>query len=190
MHIGTKELETKRLNLRKMKDSDADTMFKMWASDNEVTKYMTWHTHQDKSETEEILKRWVSFYSDIKFYHWGIELKEEKLLIGSISSVIFEENTKTVEVGYCISRKYWNQGLTSEALRRIIEYFFDSVGVNVVRATFDTRNIASRKVMEKCGMTFEGVKRLAAATSSGIGDLGMCSITRLEYLGGHHGKDN
>ena len=62
--------------------------------------------------------------------------------------------------------------------------------MDVVRATYDTRNGASRKVMEKCGMKFEGVKRLAAACSSGLGDLGMCSIIRMEYVGGRYGKDN
>ncbi|MBR2067612.1 MAG: GNAT family N-acetyltransferase, partial [Solobacterium sp.] len=46
-HLGTKTIETSRLILRKLNDDDAEAMFRNWASDNEVTKYLTWPTHNN-----------------------------------------------------------------------------------------------------------------------------------------------
>ena len=59
-HIGTQYIETERLILRRFETSDAQAMFDNWASDDEVTKYLTWPTHADVSVTEKLLEDWVS----------------------------------------------------------------------------------------------------------------------------------
>lgn len=75
-HLGTKDLETDRLKLRRFELSDAEAMFKNWASDPEVTKYLTWPPHKDVSVSESILKEWIAQYEDDAFYqcccltHW------------------------------------------------------------------------------------------------------------------------
>ena len=61
-HIGTKELETERLLLRKITVNDADFMYKNWASDDIVTKYVTWTTHQSVEDTKELLRMWEKEY--------------------------------------------------------------------------------------------------------------------------------
>ena len=73
-HLGTKELETNRLMLRRFDLSDAEAIFKNWANDSEVTKYLMWPPHKDISLTESVLKEWVSQYKDDKFYQWAIVL--------------------------------------------------------------------------------------------------------------------
>ena len=63
---------------------DADAMFKNWANDEEVTKYLTWSPHGTEDVTKEILKQWVDSYKDEKYYQWAIVLKEIDEPIGSI----------------------------------------------------------------------------------------------------------
>ena len=66
-----------------------------------------------------------------------------------------------VHIGYCISKKWWNKGITSEALKALIKYFFEEVGVNRVESRHDPSNPNSGKVMMKCGMKYEGTIREA-----------------------------
>ena len=75
-HCGTQTIETERLILRQFKSEDADAMFKNWANDEEVTKYLTWPPHGTVDVTKEILKQWVDSYKNEKYYQWAIVLKE------------------------------------------------------------------------------------------------------------------
>ena len=74
-HIGTKRLETDRLILRPFVPEDAVPMFRNWASDPEVTRYLTWPTHQSMTVTRSVIESWVKRYDDPAYYHWTIELK-------------------------------------------------------------------------------------------------------------------
>ena len=91
-HKGTVELETERLVLRKFKLEDAKEMFNNWASDEEVTKYLTWEAHKNIKITKSVLSEWVESYSNLDFYQWGIVIKDTNELIGSIGVVGHKEN--------------------------------------------------------------------------------------------------
>ena len=73
-HIGTREIATERLTLRRFEIEDAENMFYNWANDPEVTKYLTWPAHESVDTTETILKEWISKYDEKDFYQWAIEL--------------------------------------------------------------------------------------------------------------------
>ena len=105
-HCGTQTIETERLILRQFKSEDADAMFKNWANDEEVTKYLTWSPHGTVDVTKEILKQWVDSYKDEKYYQWAIVLKEIDEPIGSISAVGMKESINMIHIGYCIGKKY------------------------------------------------------------------------------------
>ena len=167
-HQGTQVLQTNRLILRRFSMDDASAMYKNWASDEKVTKYMTWSAHKELKETKEIVALWVDSYKKDDFYLWCIQLKESKKIIGSISSVMINEQTNSVEIGYCIGYDYWNQGYTSEALKEIMRYFFENIQVKTIRAQHALENIASGKVMQKCKMKYEGTLKNAGITSKGI----------------------
>lgn len=181
-HLGTKIINTKRLTLRPFTLDDASSMFSNWANDDEVTKYLSWPTHKDINVTISILKLWVDSYKYNNFYQWGIVNNENNELIGGISIVSIEESIDSVEIGYCISRKYWNKGITTEALQHVIEFLFDEVKVNRIHARHDVNNIASERVMQKCGLKYEGTLRDAALTSRNtICDVKVHSILKKEY---------
>lgn len=182
-NLGTKTIETERLILRQFKIEDAEAMYKNWASDVEVTKFLTWPPHSNVDITKMILQDWISNYKNDDFYNWAITVKENgDEPIGSIASVDNDERVNKVHIGYCISRKWWHKGITSEALEALIKYFFEEVGVNRVESRHDPNNPNSGKVMMKCGMTYEGTIRQADINNQGICDYSMYGILAKEYL--------
>ncbi|MFT5873248.1 MAG: ribosomal-protein-alanine N-acetyltransferase [Clostridium sp.] len=175
-NLGTKTIETERLRLRKFELTDAEDMFKNWASDDEVTQFLTWPTHKDVEVSRRVLETWVKGYSDDKNYQWCIELKSTGEAIGSIAVVEYKENIEAVEIGYCIGRKYWNQSFTSEAFKALIQFFFQKIGANRIESRHDSLNQNSGKVMLKCGLKYEGTRIKADRNNTGICDVAMYGI--------------
>ena len=169
-HKGTKTLETARLILRRAQLSDAQAMFDNWASDPEVTKYLTWPTHESVDISRRVLESWIGQYGSDECYLWIITLKGEDQPIGSISVVSLDNRVEKAEIGYCTGRAWWHRGFTSEAMRAVIDYLFDEVGMNRIEARHDPRNPHSGEVMRKCGMQYEGTARAADRNNQGICD--------------------
>lgn len=169
-HLGTKKLETERLVLRQFALEDADKMYQNWASDPEVTKYLTWPTHESVGVTKRVLSDWVSSYDNENQYQWCIAKKENNEPIGSISVVNMKEKAESFEIGYCISRAYWHQGITSEALRAVMDYLLNEVGARRIESRHDPRNPHSGAVMQKCGLRYEGTRIRADWNNTGICD--------------------
>lgn len=169
-HLGTKRIETERLVLRPFTMGDAEAMFANWASDPEVTKYLTWPAHGSVEVSKMVLSDWVSHYGEETYYQWAIVVKELGQPIGSISVVSRNDAAELVHIGYCIGKRWWHQGYTSEALKAVMDFFFDEVGVNRVETRHDPNNPNSGKVMRKCGMKFEGTLRQSDWNNQGICD--------------------
>ena len=181
-HTGTKVIETPRLILRPFKISDASMMYQNWASDDEVTKYLTWPTHSDIFVTKTILQMWVEGYKNKDYYQWAIELKKTGEVIGSLSLFNINNHDENAEVGYCISRDYWNQGIVTEAFNGLIKLAFEEIGFARLTARHDVLNPASGRVMEKCGLTYEGTLRKISKNQAGQLVDGKCySILKEEY---------
>lgn len=181
--LGTKTIETERLILRRFKMEDAEAMYKNWASDAEVTKFLTWPLHSSNEVTKKVLQDWINNYEKDDFYQWAIILKENgEEPIGTISVVDKDEEVNMVHIGYCIGTKWWNRGVTSEALMAIIKFFIKEVGVNRVESRHDPNNPNSGKVMMKCGMKYEGTMRQADINNQGICDYSMYGILAKEYF--------
>lgn len=138
-HKGTKRIETNRLILRPFQMNDAEPMYRNWASDLEVTRYLTWNAHTSVEVTRQILTNWTESYSDPANYQWAIELKETSEPIGSIAAVEINENTEAATIGHCIGRKWWRQGIMTEALFAVISFFFEEVGIRCVNACHDSQ---------------------------------------------------
>lgn len=181
VHKGTVTLETDRLILRKFRTEDAEAMYRNWAGDSEVTKFLTWPTHTGPEVTKSILSEWNDQYGQPDFYNWAIEWKETREPVGSISVVEVKENADCVQVGYCISRSLWHQGITSEAMEELIRFLFEEVQVGCVAARHDPRNPNSGKVMKKCGMKYDGTLRHCDRNNQGICDASYYSLLREEY---------
>ena len=180
-HKGTKTIETERLLLRKFTPNDADAMFNNWESDAKVTEFLRWSTATDISEAENVLNEWVQGYKNLDFYLWAIVLKEISEPIGSISVVGKNEKINMVHIGYCIGSKWWHQGITAEAFKAIIPFFFEEVSVNRIESQHDPNNPNSGKVMQKCGLKYEGTLRQADWSNKGIVDACMYSLLKTDW---------
>ena len=181
-HLGTVELETERLILRRIKSSDAKPMFDNWASDDDVTKYLTWPTHSSVDVSKDVILEWIQNYSDNKFYQWVIALKDNvDEPIGSISVVHMDDDVDMMHIGYCIGRKWWHQGVTSEAFKEVIRFLIEEVGAKRIEARHDSNNANSGKVMLKCGLQYEGTLRNSDRNNQGICNSVMYGLLAEDY---------
>ena len=180
-HKGTQTIETPRLILRKARLEDAQPMFRNWASDPEVTKYLTWPPHDSIEVTQKRLEIWLTEYDRDNYYQWMIELKELGEPIGSISAVRQNDSIEEAEIGYCIGSPWWHKGIMTESLTAVIEYLFTEVGMNRVAARHDPNNPHSGGVMRKCGMKYEGTTHASDRNNQGICDAAHYAILRSEW---------
>ena len=127
-----------------------------------------WFVHSSVEVTRSLLTEWVSRYSDGGYFNWVMEYKETGKAIGNISVVKLHENTEAADIGYCMCRAYWGHGLMPEALKGVMAYLFDVVGLNRIAACHDVNNPKSGRVMDKAGMKREGILRAAGKNNLGI----------------------
>ncbi|MDR1541238.1 MAG: GNAT family N-acetyltransferase [Clostridiales bacterium] len=177
-HKGTIKIETERLILRRFTIDDAEAMFRNWANDSEVTKFLTWQPHETIDVTREVVADWVSLYENPGHYSWAIELKSIGEPIGSIAAVRKDDDIQMVHIGYCIGRKWWRKGYASEALSELARFFFEEVGVNRIESRHDPRNPNSGKVMMKAGLQYEGTHRQSDSNNQG----GFCDVSYYAIL--------
>ena len=155
-HQGTKRLETDRLILRRFELSDASDVYNNYASNDNVTKFLTWPSHKSVEVSKSYLEYVVSTYYNLNVYQWAIELKSNNEVVGSISVVKIDEENETFEIGYVLGESYWGLGIMPEAFEKIIKFFKDEVGVRKISARHDVNNPNSGRVMQKVGMHFVG----------------------------------
>ena len=179
-HKGTMIIETERLILRPFTMADAEPMYRNWASDPEVTKFLTWPAHSSIQVSEEVLECWCAQTEDPENYQWAIVLKEVNEPIGSIAVVKLKNNIESADIGYCIGRDWWGKEIMPEALRALINFLFKAVGCNRIAACHDVSNPNSGRVMQKAGMTYEGTWRAAGKNNRGLVDEAWYSILKEE----------
>ena len=146
--------KTERLRLRKAKLTDADAIFRQYAQDPEVTKYVSWRAHRDLKETREYVQMCLLAWDVGKAFHWVIEGAEDKQVMGMI---IARVNAEKWELGYVLAQPYWRQGFMTEALKAVIAWALKQKEIHRVWAVCDVDNLASARVMEKIGMQREGI---------------------------------
>ena len=167
-HAGTQELETDRILLRRLLPQDADMMYRNWACDPQVTRFLRWEPHKNVLETFELLASWAILYQNPDYYQWAMVEKSSGQVFGSISlfnSLSTEPQQKSEwpgldlsngiwEAGYCIGQNWWNKGFTTEALKAVVEYWFRSTDSDWLACCHAKANPASGRVMEKAGFVY------------------------------------
>ena len=167
-HKGTQILTTARLTLRPFATSDASAMFANWASDPEVTKYLTWPTHPSVEVSQWVCNDWCSHYAEPDYYSWAIVYEGQP--IGSIAVVSHDDQVVKAHIGYALGRSWWHMGIMSEALQAVMDFLFDEVGYNRLESRHDPRNPHSGGVMRKCGMKYEATLRQSDWNNQGVCD--------------------
>ncbi|NLO47872.1 MAG: GNAT family N-acetyltransferase [Clostridiales bacterium] len=179
-HKGTITLETERLILRRFTLDDAENVFQRWSNSAENSRFVMKSPHTSVTETKNLLRAYIRDYDKPDFYMWGIVYEGE--LIGYICGNEINEEIKSVCIGYCITKSCWNNGITTEATKALIDFFF-SLGFNRIFSYHNPLNPASGKVMQKCGMQFEGRIRGGSMLAGKIYDCLQYAILAEDYFG-------
>ena len=149
------ELETKRLILKKI---TVDTLIDVheYRSDESVSKYLLWNKEKSLDETRIYLEYLEELYRKGKFYDFGIFLKENGKMIGTVGFATIDLRKNEASVGYVLNSNYWGRGIASEALQKIVEFGFFTLGFKRLFAKFAEPNVRSRGVLLKCGFKHYG----------------------------------
>ena len=173
-------LETPRLILRGMRVSDAADMF-AYAKDPTVTEFLTWYPHANAEETRQYLTYVGQRYRTGDFYDWAVVDQESGHMIGTCGFTSFNCPSDSAEVGYVLNPAYQGRGLATEAVRRVIRFGFEELELHRIEAHFMEGNDASRRLMERVGMTFEGFARESMKIKGKYCTVGTCAVLRGEY---------
>ena len=151
--MKTPNLESKRILLRPLSINDAEIIYKNWTSDPEVAKFMIWDMHKSVNDTIEWLKVEEQNINSEQHYTWGFILKDTGELFGS-GGINFKKDLDCFELGYNIMRKYWGQGLTTEAGKVILDFAIRTLGEKKFFCRHAVDNIGSKRVMTKLGFVY------------------------------------
>jgi RimJ/RimL family protein N-acetyltransferase len=133
--------------------ADAHVVFDEYARDPAVARYMTWRPHQSPGETFEFLHRCERVWADGSAFTWTLWLKDSGAFAGLMEIRV---HGSTVDLGYALAKRWWRQGLMSEALTWVIGWALAQPEIYRVWATCDVDNVASARVLECVGMEREG----------------------------------
>ncbi len=177
-HLPT--IETERLRLRKLSMRDAGDLFE-YASSSEVAEHVTWEHHRNISDSMHFLRFTIQQYEEGRPASWGIVHKELGKLIGTIGYHMWSVSNSYAEVGYALSKDYWNKGYVTEVFKEVIRFGFEHMALNRIEATCMLKNAASERVMLKCGLKFEGIVRERLFAKGRFHDLKMYSLLKSEW---------
>ena len=147
-------IETPRLILRSPLIDDASAIFEQYAQDEAVTKYMTWRSHSMIETTQKYLEECLNDMAARTAWYWMIVPTQENKAVGMIR---LQFHNHRAELGYVLARPYWNQGFMTEALQPLVDWTLARPSIYRVWAVCDIENTASARVLEKVGMTREGI---------------------------------
>ena len=168
-HLGSKELVTQRLILRKIIKDDAKEIFEGFINQENFLYY----ANKEKRTLEEEIESLVGIedkYSNLSYYNWVITLKENKNIIGSINAYFIDEEEKVV-INYAIDDRYKNNNYMSESLIEVLRFLKEEVKIENIECGCVTKNIASKRVMEKANMKYVGILEKEVLLKDGYHDM-------------------
>lgn len=183
-NIGTQTIETDRLILRRFEYGDCNSMLKNWIADEKIQLMYSEPVYKTPDEVNELLSKYISSYSKDDYYRWAVIEKVSGECIGQIAYFLVDNKNHFAEIEYCIGSQFQRKGYATEAAKSVIGYGFDKINLHKVQICTKTINLPSKKVIEKCGLTYEGTLRdYFYMNGEYVGRL-YFSILRDEYYGG------
>ncbi len=147
-------LTTERLTLRAVEKTDANEIFFL-RSDNRVLQYLDKAPEKSVDETLAFIERIQKDQANNDGILWGITLKDDPLIIGSIGYWRMQKEHYRAEIGYTLHPGQQGKGMMQEAMNAVLQYGFEAMKLHSVEANINPENIASMKVLEKCGFVKE-----------------------------------
>lgn len=183
-HVGTRIIETERMILRRFEYSDNLSMRKNWISNEKIQSLYSEPVYTTEEKVKELLDKYIGSYREDDYYRWAIIDKKSKECIGQIAYFLVDSKNHFAEIEYCIGEDYQCKGLATEATKAVIAYGFDQMNLHKVQICTKTTNPASKRVIEKCGLTYEGTLRDYFYTDGQYVGRLFFSILKNEYKSG------
>ena len=172
-------LTTPRLILRPLRMSDAQDLY-AYARDPLVSRHVLWSAHQSLRDSRQFLRAAIRQYRRGLPGSFAITLRDSGRMIGTIGFMWVNVDHKSAEVGYSLSRDYWNRGIMTEALKAVLAFGFDQLDFHRIEAQHEIDNPASGRVMAHAGMQLEGVLRQRLMNKGRFVDVALYAMLRTD----------
>jgi RimJ/RimL family protein N-acetyltransferase len=150
------KIESENVVLRRPEPADAKEIFEEYASDPEVTRYLTWRPCSVIDEVSSYLAEQHDSWESGQEYSWVITIAGKGNVVGMLTAA---NGAHGLSIGYVVGKKHWNRGYMTEALSVLVDCAFKNPDVHRIWATCDVENRGSVRVLEKCGFFNEGLLR-------------------------------
>lgn len=152
----TPRIETCRLLLREIQETDVKDIFDCWMQDEDVSRYMCWKASCDIAETRSFVRYELSQIKNEKWYRWIIVLKETGEIIGTCLVFYNEEDDESHwDISYNLGKKYWGNGYITEAMKAVIRFAETALGMEECVTVYAKVNTSSANVLHKLGFVDE-----------------------------------
>lgn len=168
--------------LREQISDDVEDFFAYYA-DPEVSKYVISDIPKTLEEAKYELKYWIDVFKNNDGIYFAIARKDNNKLIGTIGLNGINRIHNRIELSYDLAKEYWNKGITTQAIKAVTWYGFKKMKINRIEAYSLEQNVASRKVLTKCGFFLEGELRQHRYYNGVYKDIGIFSLVYDEYVG-------
>jgi ribosomal-protein-alanine N-acetyltransferase len=179
-HLPT--IDASRVSLRWISKADTDAFYAIY-SHPEVMRYWSTPPLADREVAANLIKKIQEDWKRRVILKWGIALRTDNQLIGSITLFNLDFNHRRAEIGYALGRDYWRQGYMNEALMALLKYAFEVLDLHRIEADVDPRNAASIKTLERLGFQREGYLRERWQINGEIQDAFYYGLLRREWVG-------
>jgi ribosomal-protein-alanine N-acetyltransferase len=169
-------LEAETFTLRPLCIDDAPGVF-AYASDPEVARHTLWPPHESEDFTRGFLKR----FTGPGFLSWAIVSREDGRVLGMVFLHSLSSHHRKAEIAFNVARSHWGKGMATGAARLVLGHSFAQLGLNRVEATCMPGNLGSRRVLEKLGMSREGLSRRSHLRHDGFHDMELFALLREEF---------
>jgi RimJ/RimL family protein N-acetyltransferase len=151
-------IDTSRLSLRSISAEDADNFYEIY-SNPEVMRYWSTPPLPNRDAASKLIKEMEEGFRRRELLKWGIALRTDDSLIGTVTLFHPDFTHRRVEIGYALGRAHWGQGYMQETLTAVLNYAFAVLNLHRIEADVDPRNAASIRTLERLGFRREGYLR-------------------------------
>lgn len=162
--------------LREQKLSDTEDFLEYY-SKPEVSRFILANIPQSISEAHDEILYWINIYKRKSAIYWAIARRSDNKMIGALGFNDWDRYNNRAELSYDLAPEYWNQGITSKAVKAVCDFAFEALKINRVQASTLKENVASIKLLEKCGFSLDGILKSYRYYQGRYYDIYMYSLT-------------
>lgn len=150
----TPVIETERLNLRPIRENDAQAIFDCWMQDQDVSRYMCWKASDDIGDAKRFVEYERNQLENEQWNRWIVEDKCGNSIMGTCL-IFYNPDESSWDISYNLGKKYWGFGYTTEAMKAVLQYAKTVLTVRECIAVHAAENPASGKVLQNLGFMYE-----------------------------------